>query len=444
MFIVKRYLKEIRLLVYIQSVLFLAGATYFYGGIRFPSDISFATLTILFVLLVFAFSKKYDWSEKYSFLFTVVFSVITLGPLLGVFFALVLEYAYVYSLLKWGKRDEVKYTTLGVNSDFQAVAIFAVSVSWLGNFALVNFSPMMFSAFFAILGALLTKYLYSTIFDTSKAARTIEEQNDLFLLAAVVMLVSFSALSISYMSGIASFILLLATLSVVSFSRKRLAYSTVEAFLDSYAEGVESIFFESKGASSRISDLARSIGEACSLPLSELKTLQLAPRLSYLAWLRFPKMSYLKGDELAEEEKTKLVLSMKVLKKILTDAGFPEIVRNTVFSLYERFDGSGFPEGLKGSDIPKTARIIAVAEAYDRVTSWRPNSETLSDELAFEHLEKMSGVKLDPEIVSTLKQVTRGTTSSEEAITGENASENEDKKRTNLKTILKEKARYKG
>lgn len=69
---------------------------------------------------------------------------------------------------------------------------------------------------------------------------------------------------------------------------------------------------------------------------------------------------------------------------------------------HERFDGSGYPEGLKGNEIPIQAAIISVADAYDAMTSDRPYRKGLSREQALAELRKSSGTQFDPRVVNVL------------------------------------------
>ena len=69
-------------------------------------------------------------------------------------------------------------------------------------------------------------------------------------------------------------------------------------------------------------------------------------------------------------------------------------------SHHERFDGSGYPDGLARDDIPVSARILAVVDVFDALTSKRPYKEKWSDELASEYLRMQAGKQLDPEFVS--------------------------------------------
>jgi len=72
---------------------------------------------------------------------------------------------------------------------------------------------------------------------------------------------------------------------------------------------------------------------------------------------------------------------------------------------HEKCDGSGYPEGLKGGDIPVIARIIAVADAFDAMTSDRPYRKGLSHEIAFGELNKNAGRQFDSEVVRAFTEV---------------------------------------
>ncbi len=69
---------------------------------------------------------------------------------------------------------------------------------------------------------------------------------------------------------------------------------------------------------------------------------------------------------------------------------------------HERWDGSGYPRGLSGDDIPLSARIMAVADVYDALVSRRVYKEPWTHEAACEELKKLSGSHLDPQIVEAL------------------------------------------
>jgi HD-GYP domain-containing protein (c-di-GMP phosphodiesterase class II) len=71
-----------------------------------------------------------------------------------------------------------------------------------------------------------------------------------------------------------------------------------------------------------------------------------------------------------------------------------------VRSHHERWDGNGYPDGLSGAAISRLARIVAVADTFDAMTSDRPYRKGLSAARAFDEIEKKSGTQFDPECVA--------------------------------------------
>ncbi len=86
----------------------------------------------------------------------------------------------------------------------------------------------------------------------------------------------------------------------------------------------------------------------------------------------------------------------------LRDFGYSDLVRNIAGCHHENYDGSGYPQGLVGEDIPIEARIIAVADVFDALTSERPYKPAWSNDEAFTALREMASWKLDPRCVDAL------------------------------------------
>jgi putative two-component system response regulator len=72
---------------------------------------------------------------------------------------------------------------------------------------------------------------------------------------------------------------------------------------------------------------------------------------------------------------------------------------------HERWDGSGYPAGLSGEDIPFQARIFAVADAFDALISDRPYRSRISVDMALAYLKEQSGILFDPEVVSAFERM---------------------------------------
>jgi two-component system cell cycle response regulator len=90
-------------------------------------------------------------------------------------------------------------------------------------------------------------------------------------------------------------------------------------------------------------------------------------------------------------------------ERILAAAPALAPVARLVRSSYERFDGSGYPDGLRGETIPLGSRVIAVCVAYDAMTSVRPWREPLTEAAAFEELDRCAGNQFDPMVVAAFR-----------------------------------------
>jgi putative two-component system response regulator len=86
--------------------------------------------------------------------------------------------------------------------------------------------------------------------------------------------------------------------------------------------------------------------------------------------------------------------------EILGDKPFFKVARDIALYHHEKFDGSGYPHGLEGEDIPLAARLIAVVDVFDALTSVRSYKNAWEIERALDELRELSGRHLDPELVS--------------------------------------------
>ncbi|MBF0525520.1 MAG: HD domain-containing protein [Deltaproteobacteria bacterium] len=99
---------------------------------------------------------------------------------------------------------------------------------------------------------------------------------------------------------------------------------------------------------------------------------------------------------------------------ILRDLDFLGPIVEFVHYHHERFDGQGYPKGLKGLEIPIGARIISVADCFDAMTTNRPYQRGKSFAEGMEILKKISGSQLDPEVVRAfVEEMTQGGVSKE-------------------------------
>jgi putative two-component system response regulator len=112
-----------------------------------------------------------------------------------------------------------------------------------------------------------------------------------------------------------------------------------------------------------------------------------------------------KPGRLTDDEFAKIknhpVMGARILKKIRE---MPKLVTGARWH-HERYDGRGYPDGLKGTDIPEEARIIGVADAYDAMTSNRSYRDSMPQEKVREQIESGKGTQFDPKFADIMLQM---------------------------------------
>ncbi|MGC9043651.1 MAG: HD domain-containing phosphohydrolase [Myxococcota bacterium] len=112
-----------------------------------------------------------------------------------------------------------------------------------------------------------------------------------------------------------------------------------------------------------------------------------------------------KPEKLTPKEYEMFKLHPVIGKKILQPITFLQDVLPAIYHHHEQYDGSGYPDGLRGDEIPLGARILAIADTYDAMTSDRPYRPALSHEVAIEELKRCSGTQFDPKLVDVFIKV---------------------------------------
>ena len=144
------------------------------------------------------------------------------------------------------------------------------------------------------------------------------------------------------------------------------------------------------------------IGRVLGLPESDIDALRTGALLHDIGKLAVPDHILNKAAGLTDAEHEKVKIHAEVGASILEKVGFDYPVVPTVRYHHERWDGGGYPEGLKGDQIPLTARILSVADAFDTLRGERPYRPAMTREKARQTMQTEAGAKYDPMVVSTL------------------------------------------
>lgn len=159
------------------------------------------------------------------------------------------------------------------------------------------------------------------------------------------------------------------------------------------------------GHSVRVAELSASIATEMQLSDDEIEAVRAAGRLHDLGKVGMRDEVLRKHGPLTLDEQNHVRDQVLVGFRILAPLSHLGAVQQFVRSHHEQWDGSGYPDGLKGVEIPIGARIVFAAEIFDAITSPRPYQERLANEVALEQMQKLAGSKLDPAVVEALADV---------------------------------------
>jgi len=162
---------------------------------------------------------------------------------------------------------------------------------------------------------------------------------------------------------------------------------------------------ETEGHSERVTGLARLIGKAMHLAPSDLSALELGAQLHDVGKVGVPDAILLKPGKLTAEEWLEMRRHPVLGSELIANIPFLAVALPVVLFHHERWDGSGYPDGLQGVDIPLNARIFAVADVYDALVSDRPYRRGMHPIEAIAIIERDTGSHFDPMVVAAFLEV---------------------------------------
>ncbi|MFQ5585350.1 MAG: HD domain-containing phosphohydrolase [Thermodesulfobacteriota bacterium] len=173
------------------------------------------------------------------------------------------------------------------------------------------------------------------------------------------------------------------------------------------AEAVNSRDPYTGGHTKRVEEYSLRIADALDLPEEEKENLKLAAILHDIGKIGIDDAILRKGGHLSGEEEAVMKKHPEIGARILSFADEMGDVMPGVCYHHEWFDGSGYPEGLKGEEIPLQARIIGIADAYDALTTNRPYRKVVDQAGALEELTEKGGSQFDPFLIDVFCKTVR-------------------------------------
>ncbi len=151
----------------------------------------------------------------------------------------------------------------------------------------------------------------------------------------------------------------------------------------------------------RVQVYAAGLAGALGMPEGDIQGVKTAALLHDIGKLAVPEHILSKPGPLTQEEFQKIRVHPQVGAEIISAVPFPYPVAPLILSHHERWDGKGYPRGLKGEDIPLGARILSVVDHFDAMTSDRPYHKAMTNEAAMALLNQEKGKALDPTVLET-------------------------------------------
>jgi len=182
---------------------------------------------------------------------------------------------------------------------------------------------------------------------------------------------------------------------------ERLTVATLEALVNA----LEAKDPYLRGHSARVADLSATLAANIGLSDDEIEHVRLAGRLHDIGKIGTRETVMNKHGPLTPEEYDHVKQHVLIGWQILSPLGHLAPILDGVRHHHERWDGTGYPDGLAGDDIPLPARIIGAAEVYDALSTARPYQDRMNADQAVRRMGELSGSVLDPAVYQALSEV---------------------------------------
>lgn len=184
-------------------------------------------------------------------------------------------------------------------------------------------------------------------------------------------------------------------------SKLRKANSTKSKIIDALMKALGERDYITEGHAQRLAVLCQKIGEAKGLSSSQLDNITLLAQVHDLGKVGVPDKILFKKGSLTETEWK--IMRQHPEKGYRIAVSSPDLsnIADLILKHHEKWDGSGYPLGLEGKEIPIECRILSIVDAFDAMTNDRPYSKAKTIEKAIEELKKCSGTQFDPELIET-------------------------------------------
>jgi HD-GYP domain-containing protein (c-di-GMP phosphodiesterase class II) len=162
---------------------------------------------------------------------------------------------------------------------------------------------------------------------------------------------------------------------------------------------------ETEEHAQRLFELSKKIGAHFNLKAKDFDLLQLFTLLHDVGKIGIDDNVLKKPGKLTDKEWVEMRKHPEIGYKIAISSPELEPIADLIYTHHEHYDGNGYPQGLRGEEIPLLSRILSVADAFDAITHDRVYRKAATAEEALEEINRCSGTQFDPKMVESLNKI---------------------------------------
>ncbi len=336
-------------------------------------------------------------------------AIITGGPLAGVIVSVVSFLCRVVKVR--GRRYVHIFNTPPHKTVFntaQNVLLTGISgivyIAAGGEVSKLSLLPILLIVFtYVFLNSAIMSVLFSLLSETRFSIMLIKSIGDTLINSVAIAFIG-TVLAMAYMnSGYLTVVLFFSPLLIARYSFKlyvemrNMYMDTIQALNKS----MEAKDPYTSGHAMRVQEYAVKLAQAMGLPARKIQNIKTAAILHDIGKIGIDDSILKKPGSLTKEEYMEIQRHTSIGAEILKDVDFLKDIAQIIRFHHERFDGKGYPSGLKGEEIPIEASILAVADVYDAMTSNRPYRDAMDKETALKEILVNAGTQFEPKLAQT-------------------------------------------